>query len=101
MKSIVVENRLPGTGRNYYITAINKSFSASILLLVTGLKMPSDQSTWLVSVPQGHDPQGLIQKLATKLTQQAKLPPRSIGQLFIPSFKVKKLLATLQSYRNR
>ncbi|KAF8807186.1 ATPase, V1 complex, subunit C [Phlegmacium glaucopus] len=49
--------------------------------------MPSDQSTWLVSVPQGHDPQGLVQKLATKLTQQAKLPPRNIGQLVIPSFK--------------
>ena len=51
--------------------------------------MPSDQSTWLISVPQGHDPQGLIQNLGTKLTQQAKLPPRNIGQLVIPSFKVK------------
>ncbi|KAF8971576.1 hypothetical protein BDZ97DRAFT_2033436 [Flammula alnicola] len=49
--------------------------------------MPSDQSTWLISIPQGHDPQGVFQKLTTKLTQQAKLPPRNIGQLVIPSFK--------------
>ncbi|PPQ90432.1 hypothetical protein CVT25_014950 [Psilocybe cyanescens] len=49
--------------------------------------MPSDQSTWLVSVPQGHDPQATYQKLANKLTQQAKLPPRNIGQLAIPIFK--------------
>ncbi|KAF8168336.1 hypothetical protein B0H34DRAFT_56278 [Crassisporium funariophilum] len=49
--------------------------------------MPSDQSTWLLSVPQGHDPQALYQRLETKLTQQAKLPPRNIGHFDIPSFK--------------
>jgi len=50
--------------------------------------MPSDQSTWLISVPQGHDPHSLFQRLADKLTTQAKSPPRNIGQLVIPSFKV-------------
>ncbi|KAH9487155.1 V-type proton ATPase subunit C 1-B [Psilocybe cubensis] len=49
--------------------------------------MPSDQSTWLIAVPQGHDPQATYQKLATKLGQQAKLPSRNIGQLAIPIFK--------------
>ena len=50
--------------------------------------MPSDQSTWLISVPQGHDPQSVYQKAVTKLTTQAKLPPRNVGKLAIPSFKV-------------
>ncbi|KAF9042085.1 hypothetical protein BJ165DRAFT_1349339 [Panaeolus papilionaceus] len=49
--------------------------------------MPSDQSTWLISVPQGHDPQGNVQKLANKLTSQAKLPPRNIATITIPTFK--------------
>ncbi|KAF9560215.1 ATPase, V1 complex, subunit C [Agrocybe pediades] len=49
--------------------------------------MPSDQSTWLISVPQGHDPHNLYQKVANKLTQQVKLPPRNVGQLDIPNFK--------------
>ncbi|KAF9480443.1 ATPase, V1 complex, subunit C [Pholiota conissans] len=49
--------------------------------------MPSDQSTWLISVPQGHDPQGTFRKVSTNLTQQAKLPPRNVGHLVIPSFK--------------
>ena len=51
--------------------------------------MLSDQSTWILSVPHGQDPQGLVQKLGNKLVQQAKLTPRNIGQLVIPSFKVK------------
>ncbi|PPR01319.1 hypothetical protein CVT26_015400 [Gymnopilus dilepis] len=49
--------------------------------------MPSDQSTWLLSVPQGHDPQGTYQKLVNALAQQAKLPSRNVGQLAIPTFK--------------
>ncbi|KAJ3508061.1 hypothetical protein NLJ89_g5960 [Agrocybe chaxingu] len=49
--------------------------------------MPSDQSTWLVAAPQGHDPQDLFQRVANKLIQQAKISPRNIGQLVIPSFK--------------
>ncbi|KAF5311794.1 hypothetical protein D9619_003322 [Psilocybe cf. subviscida] len=49
--------------------------------------MPSDQSTWLISIPQGHDPQGSFQKIQSKVNQQAKLPPRNVAQLVIPSFK--------------
>ncbi|KJA25947.1 hypothetical protein HYPSUDRAFT_159558 [Hypholoma sublateritium FD-334 SS-4] len=49
--------------------------------------MPSDQSTWLISIPQGSDPQGTFQRLSTKLNQQTKLPPRNVGHFVIPSFK--------------
>ncbi|KAF8895054.1 V-ATPase subunit C family protein [Gymnopilus junonius] len=57
--------------------------------------MPSDQSTWLVSVPQGHDPQGTYQKLLNTLAQQAKLPLRNVGQLAIPTFKTGTLDALI------
>ncbi len=50
--------------------------------------MPSDQSTWLISIPQGSDPRGTFQRLSTKLNQQTKLPPRNVGHFVIPSFKV-------------
>ncbi|KAA1468593.1 ATPase, V1 complex, subunit C [Dentipellis sp. KUC8613] len=50
--------------------------------------MPSDQSTWLVSVPQDGDSEGLLQELSSKLAQQSKSFSRSsIGQLSLPSFK--------------
>jgi len=55
--------------------------------------MPSDESTWLVSVPQDGDSEGLLQELSTKLSQQSKLfSPNSIAQLVIPSFKVSLVL---------
>ncbi|TEB39299.1 V-ATPase subunit C family protein [Coprinellus micaceus] len=49
--------------------------------------MPSDQSTWLISVPLDGDSEGLLEELAPKLAQQAKLPVQDIAQLQIPSFK--------------
>jgi len=50
--------------------------------------MPSDQSTWLITVPQDGDSEGLLQELTLKLSQQSKtFPSSSIGQLYIPSFK--------------
>ncbi|EKM83402.1 hypothetical protein AGABI1DRAFT_81175 [Agaricus bisporus var. burnettii JB137-S8] len=49
--------------------------------------MPSDQSTWLVSVPQDGDSEGLLQELLPKLTSQAKLSSGNISSLGIPSFK--------------
>jgi len=50
--------------------------------------MPSDQSTWIISVPQDGDADGLLQELILKLSQQSKtFSPSSIGQLYIPSFK--------------
>ncbi|KIM48440.1 hypothetical protein M413DRAFT_440173 [Hebeloma cylindrosporum] len=35
--------------------------------------MPSDQSTWLICVPQGHNPHGTYQEVLSKVTQQARL----------------------------
>ncbi|KIL71074.1 hypothetical protein M378DRAFT_20487 [Amanita muscaria Koide BX008] len=49
--------------------------------------MPSDQSTWLIAVPQDGDSEGLLQELSPKLQNQAKLPSRNIAELAIPSFK--------------
>ncbi|KAI0271528.1 hypothetical protein BC834DRAFT_818069 [Gloeopeniophorella convolvens] len=50
--------------------------------------MPSDQSTWLITVPQDGDSEGLLQELMSKLSQQSKtFTPSSLGQLYIPSFK--------------
>ncbi|KAJ3571344.1 hypothetical protein NP233_g3813 [Leucocoprinus birnbaumii] len=49
--------------------------------------MPSDQSTWLVAVPQNGDSEGLLEEITPKLTSQAKLPSRNISPLTIPSFK--------------
>ncbi|THH21563.1 hypothetical protein EW146_g37 [Bondarzewia mesenterica] len=51
--------------------------------------MPSDQSTWLIAAPQDGDSEGMLQELYSKLSQQSKTFSRnSIGQLYIPSFKV-------------
>ncbi|KAJ7293344.1 hypothetical protein C8J57DRAFT_23403 [Mycena rebaudengoi] len=47
--------------------------------------MPSDQSTWLIAVPQDGDSEGLLQELSPKLSQQSK--SNAIAQLAIPSFK--------------
>jgi len=50
--------------------------------------MPSDQSTWIISVPQDGDSEGLLEELGSKLLQQSKTFSQSnIGQLSIPSFK--------------
>src|SRR5712671_6937012 len=51
--------------------------------------MPSDQSTWIITAPQDGDSEGLLQELTSKLSQQSKtFSPSSVGQLYIPSFKV-------------
>lgn len=58
--------------------------------------MPSDQSTWLITVPQDGDSEGLLQELTSKLSQQSKTFSSScIGQLFIPSFKIGTLDALI------
>jgi V-type H+-transporting ATPase subunit C len=50
--------------------------------------MPSDQSTFLVAVPQDGDSEGLVQELITKLSQQSRTFSRhNVAQLGIPSFK--------------
>ncbi|KAL7285688.1 hypothetical protein ACG7TL_000793 [Trametes sanguinea] len=48
--------------------------------------MPSDQSTWLVSVPETGDAEGLFHELSTKLSSSSKLS--NLAQLSIPTFKV-------------
>jgi V-type H+-transporting ATPase subunit C len=52
--------------------------------------MPSDQSTWLLAVPNDGDSEGVIPELTAKLTHQSKtFPQENIAQLTIPSFKVR------------
>ncbi|KAI9057188.1 ATPase V1 complex subunit C [Trametes sanguinea] len=47
--------------------------------------MPSDQSTWLVSVPETGDAEGLYHELSTKLSSSSKAS--NLAQLSIPTFK--------------
>ncbi|KAH8100547.1 ATPase V1 complex subunit C [Cristinia sonorae] len=47
--------------------------------------MPSDQSTWLIAVPQDGDAEGLYEELHSKLASQRGSP--NLSQLSIPSFK--------------
>ncbi|KAI0662613.1 ATPase V1 complex subunit C [Cubamyces menziesii] len=50
--------------------------------------MPSDQSTWIVSVPESGDAEGLFHELSTKLCSSSKsVLPSNLAQLAIPSFK--------------
>ncbi|KAK0465333.1 uncharacterized protein EV420DRAFT_1719189 [Desarmillaria tabescens] len=50
--------------------------------------MPSDQSTWLISIPLNGDSEGVHQEITHKVIQQLKTyPPNSISQFSIPSFK--------------
>lgn len=52
--------------------------------------MPSDQSTWIVAIPQDGDSEGTLQELHSKLAAQSKTAP-SLSPLAIPSFKVRTL----------
>ncbi|KZP32300.1 ATPase V1 complex subunit C [Athelia psychrophila] len=47
--------------------------------------MPSDQSTWLIAVPQDGDSEGLLPEITTKLHQQSR--STAVAELHIPSFK--------------
>ncbi|KAI0757223.1 ATPase V1 complex subunit C [Daedaleopsis nitida] len=47
--------------------------------------MPSDQSTWLISVPDSGDAEGLFEELSSKLSSSSK--STNLAQLSIPSFK--------------
>jgi V-type H+-transporting ATPase subunit C len=55
--------------------------------------MPSDQSTWLLSVPQDGDSEGLLQEMHAKFSLKS-FPTNGLVQLQIPSFKVRSLLPT-------
>ncbi|KAJ7492856.1 hypothetical protein FB451DRAFT_1504439 [Mycena latifolia] len=47
--------------------------------------MPSDQSTWLIAVPQDGDSEGLFQEISPKLSQQSK--SNQVAPFTIPTFK--------------
>ncbi|KAG6885950.1 hypothetical protein C0993_007452 [Termitomyces sp. T159_Od127] len=47
--------------------------------------MPSDQSTWLIAIPNDGEAEGLSQELHSKLSQQSKFA--GLAQVEIPSFK--------------
>ncbi|KAG5639323.1 hypothetical protein H0H81_004526 [Sphagnurus paluster] len=47
--------------------------------------MPSDQSTWVIAVPNDGDAEGLAQELHSKLIHYSRLT--SLAQFEIPSFK--------------
>ena len=49
--------------------------------------MPSDQSTWLLAIPNDGDAEGVVEELHTKLGSGSK-PSAYTAQLLIPSFKV-------------
>ncbi|KAL5495657.1 VMA5 [Sanghuangporus weigelae] len=50
--------------------------------------MPSEQSTWLVSVPHDGDSEGVVEELASKIQQQTRsFSRRNINEFAIPSFK--------------
>lgn len=53
--------------------------------------MPSDQSTWLIAVPDSGDADGLHHELSSKLASS------KLAQLCIPSFKVRDLLCRPRS----
>ncbi|KAF9647479.1 ATPase, V1 complex, subunit C, partial [Thelephora ganbajun] len=48
--------------------------------------MPSDQSTWFLSVPQDGDSEGLLQEIHTRFSAKS-LPTNGLAQLRIPPFK--------------
>lgn len=51
--------------------------------------MPSEQSTWVIAVPQDGDAEGVVQELTAKIQQQSRnFPTRNIAEFGIPSFKV-------------
>ena len=49
--------------------------------------MPSDQSTWILSIPQDGDAEGAFQELHTKLTNAKS--SAVLSPLAVPSFKVR------------
>jgi V-type H+-transporting ATPase subunit C len=60
--------------------------------------MPSDQSTWLVSIPNDGDDEGVAQELQSKLGSASKASAY-LSQIAIPSFKVNSPLYLRQHLR--
>jgi hypothetical protein len=51
--------------------------------------MPSDQSTWLIAVPNDGDAEGLHSEITSKLAQQSRSSQPSVSELGILAFKVR------------
>lgn len=51
--------------------------------------MPSEQATWLISVPDDSDAIGLPQSLVTKLVQARALSRENAASLEVPGLKVR------------
>jgi V-type H+-transporting ATPase subunit C len=50
--------------------------------------MPSDQSSWLIAVPNDGDSEGLYQELAGKFETQKALSRSNLSEFKIPELKV-------------
>ena len=62
--------------------------------------MPSDQSTWLLSIPQDGDSEGLLQEIQTKFSSKS-LPTNGLAQLQIPAFKVRTHISAAKRDRDQ
>ena len=51
------------------------------------LSMPSDQSTWLIVVPNDGDPESSLHELHSRLSNQVKA--FALAQFDVPSFKAR------------
>ena len=61
--------------------------------------MPSDQSTWLIAIPNDGDADGLLPEITSKLTQASRSSQTAVTDFAIPAFKVDlsfSLLSTAQ-----
>lgn len=50
--------------------------------------MPSDQSTWLIAVPNDGDAEGLLPEITSKLAQVSRSSQTAVTEFAIPAFKV-------------
>jgi V-type H+-transporting ATPase subunit C len=50
--------------------------------------MPSDQSTWLIAIPNDGDAEGLLPEITSKLVQASRSSQAAVTEFAIPAFKV-------------
>lgn len=54
----------------------------------TTTTMPSDQSTWLIAIPNDGDAEGVLPEITSKLAQPSRSSQAAIAEFAIPAFKV-------------
>lgn len=59
--------------------------------------MPSDQSTWLIAIPNDGDAEGLFPEITSKLTQASRSSQATVTEFAIPAFKVGSPFAVLRA----